>query len=101
MSPWECTIAGDEPHSFDRVEDLIVHQATAHDRIKCGVCHSLVPDGYLAIRHMFEDHSRREFVRAYDASPAEVRWREDVKSAVEETADLQEVVERIDRNEGS
>ena len=31
MARWECAIEGDGA-SFDRVEDLIVHQATEHER---------------------------------------------------------------------
>jgi hypothetical protein len=94
MARWECAIEGDDA-AFDRVEDLIVHQATEHDRIECMVCGAVVPDGYFAIRHAFEEHSRAEYVRAYDASAADVRRRESVKEAIEEVADVREVVNRI------
>ncbi len=95
MAHWECAIEGDDD-SFDRVEDLIVHQATAHDRIECKVCGAVVPDGYFAIRHAFDEHSRAEYVRAYDASAADVRRRESVKEAIEAEADIREVVDRIE-----
>jgi transcription initiation factor TFIIIB Brf1 subunit/transcription initiation factor TFIIB len=94
MARWECAIEGDDA-AFDRVEDLIVHQATEHDRIECMVCGAVVPDGYFAIRHAFEEHSRAEYVRAYGASSEEVREREEIKELVEEEADLQAVVERL------
>ncbi len=98
MARWECAIEGDGA-TFDRVEDLIVHQATEHDRIECKVCGAVVPDGYFAIRHAFEEHSRAEYVRAYDASAADVRRRENIKETVEDTADLREAVDRIENGE--
>ena len=97
MARWECAIEGDDA-TFDRVEDLIVHQATAHDRIECKVCGAVVPDGYFAIRHAFDEHSRAEYVRAYDASAADVRRRESVKEAIEAEADIREVVDRLENN---
>jgi len=96
MTPWECAIAGDEVETFERVEDLMVHQATEHERVKCEVCGTVVPDGYFAIKHAFDEHSRAEYVRAYDASAAEVRRREKVREAIEEAADIREVVDRLD-----
>ncbi len=96
MARWECAISGDEA-TFDRVEDLIVHQATDHERIDCKVCGAVVPDGYFAIRHAFEEHSRAEYVRAYDASASEVRRREKIKEEIENIADIREVVDRLDR----
>ncbi|PSP51058.1 hypothetical protein BRC74_07625 [Halobacteriales archaeon QH_7_68_42] len=75
MAPWECGIDGDDTQ-FDRVEDLIVHQSTVHERIECKVCGTVLPDGYFAIRHAFDEHSRAEYVRAYDATAQEVRRRE-------------------------
>jgi transcription initiation factor TFIIIB Brf1 subunit/transcription initiation factor TFIIB len=95
MPCWECAIEGDDT-TFDRVEDLIVHQATEHDRIECKVCGAVVPDGYFAIRHAFDEHSRAEYVRAYDASAADVRRRENVKDDIEDAADIREVVDRIE-----
>jgi len=95
MARWECVIDGDG-RTFDRVEDLMIHQATEHERIECLVCGAIVPDGYFAIRHAFEEHSRAEYVRAYDASAAEVRRREKVKETIEEVADIREVVDRIE-----
>ncbi|MEF8785059.1 MAG: hypothetical protein V5A45_03935 [Haloarculaceae archaeon] len=97
MARWECAIEGDDT-TFDRVEDLIVHQATEHDRIECKVCGAVVPDGYFAIRHAFDEHSRADYVRAYDASAADVRRRETVKEDIEDAADIREVVDRIEGN---
>jgi hypothetical protein len=97
MARWECAIEGDD-NTFDRVEDLIVHQATEHDRIECKVCGAVVPDGYFAIRHAFDEHSRADYVRAYDASAADVRRRENIKEDIENAADIREVVDRIEGN---
>jgi hypothetical protein len=95
MARWECAIEGDDV-TFDSVEDLIVHQATEHDRIECKVCGAVVPDGYFAIRHAFDEHSRAEYVRAYDASAADVRRRENIKEDIEDAADIREVVDRVE-----
>jgi transcription initiation factor TFIIIB Brf1 subunit/transcription initiation factor TFIIB len=100
MAPWECGIEGDDTQ-FDRVEDLIVHQATVHDRIECAVCGTVVPDGYFAIRHAFDEHSRAEYVRAYDATATEVRRRESVKEAIEAEADIREVIDRLEDDTGT
>ena len=95
MSHWACGIDGDD-ETFDRVEDLVVHQASDHDRVECGVCGALVPDGYFAIRHVLDDHSRQAYVRAYEASPEAVRRREEILETVETEADLNEIVERLE-----
>lgn len=97
MAVWECAIEGDDA-TFDTVEDLIVHQATAHDRIECEICGAVVPDGYFAIRHTFDEHSRAEYVRAYDATAADVRRRENIKEDIEAAADIREAVDRIEGN---
>jgi hypothetical protein len=95
MSPWECAIDGDGT-TFQRVEDLIVHQSTEHERIECKVCGTVLPDGYFAIRHAFDEHTRAEYVRAYDATAQEVRRRENVKESIEDEADLREVIDRLE-----
>jgi hypothetical protein len=96
MTRWECAIEGGGVESFDRVEDLMVHQAAEHERVECKVCGAVVPDGYFAIRHAFDEHSRAEYVRAYDASAAEVRRREKIRETIEDVADIREVVDRLD-----
>ncbi|WP_277554286.1 DUF7565 family protein [Halobaculum limi] len=95
MSRWACGLKGCDA-AFDTVEDAVVHQTTAHERHECQVCGTVVPDGYFAIRHAFEEHTRAEFVRAYDADSDAVREREAIKSEIEDTADLQSIVDRID-----
>ncbi len=95
MALWECAIEGDDA-AFDEVEDLLVHQATEHERIECKVCGTVVPDGYFAIPHAFEEHTRAEYVRAYDATAADVRRREKVKDAIKDAADLRSTVDRIE-----
>ena len=100
MMPWTCAIAGDRPHEFDRAEDLLVHQATEHDRVECAVCGALVPDGYFALRHMLVEHSREEYRSAYGLTSEELRQREEIMRRVEDEADLHEALTRIERNEG-
>ncbi|MFC6826429.1 MULTISPECIES: DUF7565 family protein [Halopelagius] len=91
MGLWKCGIEGCDGR-FEDVESAVIHQTTEHERHECKVCGTIVPEGYFAIRHTFEEHSRAEFVRAYDADSSAVREREDVKAAVEEEADLERVV---------
>lgn len=92
---WSCAIRGCDVET-ERVDELLVHQSTDHERAQCGVCGAVVPDGYFAIRHAFEDHSRAEYVRAYGADANAIRRRETVLEAVESTADIDEVLARID-----
>lgn len=94
MPRWDCAIEGDGA-SFETAEDLVVHQATEHERIECKVCGAVVPDGYFAIRHAFEEHTRAEYVRAYDAGAEEVRRRENIKERIESEADVEAIVDRI------
>lgn len=91
---WACGI-DDCGEVFEEVEDAIIHQTSEHQRRECEVCGVVVPDGYLALRHAFNEHTRAEYVRAYDADSDDVREREEVKQRVEATADLQQVVERL------
>jgi len=98
MSLWKCGIGGCAER-FEDVESAIIHQTVEHDRHECAVCGSVVPDGYFAIRHAFEEHSRAEYVRAYDADSTAVRVREDVKSEIEDEADLRAVVEELKRQD--
>ena len=97
MVPWRCAI-GSCDSVFDDVESAILHQAKEHERCKCQVCGTLVPDGYFAIRHAFDEHTRAEYVRAYGASADDVRLREEVKNEIEETADMQYVVSQLKRD---
>jgi hypothetical protein len=92
---WECGI-DDCGAAFEDVEDAVVHQTTDHERRECKVCGTVVPDGYLAIRHAFSEHTRAEYVRAYGASAQEVRDREEIRNEIEAEADLNAVVERLD-----
>ena len=94
MARWECAIDGCGL-VFDSVEDAILHQTNDHERHECQVCGTIVPDGYLAIRHAFEEHTRAEYVRAYGASSEEVREREQIKDAIEEEADLQTIAKQL------
>lgn len=92
---WTCTIEGCGRTS-ESVDDLLVHQASEHDRTQCDVCGVVVPDGYFAIRHALREHSRAEYVRAYDADADDIREREEVIDAVETTTDVDGVVSRIE-----
>jgi hypothetical protein len=94
MSRWRCGI-GDCEATFDRAEDAVVHQTASHERHECRVCGTVVPEGYFAIRHAFDEHTRAEYVRAYDASSDDVRVRERTKERIEAVADLQDVFDRL------
>ncbi|ELZ58730.1 hypothetical protein C438_14161 [Haloferax denitrificans ATCC 35960] len=99
MSRWKCGIEGCDGR-FEDVESAVIHQTVDHERHECKVCGTVVPEGYFAIRHAFDEHTRAEFVRAYDADSSAVRIREDVKDAVEADADLNSVVETL-REQGA
>ncbi|WP_254838392.1 DUF7565 family protein [Natronomonas marina] len=92
---WACAIDGCA-YGAESVENLLVHQATDHERHQCAVCSTIVPDGYFAIRHAFSEHSRVEYMRHYDADADDVRTREAVVETVESEADVEAVAERLD-----
>jgi len=92
---WACVV-DDCGYSTEAVEDLLVHRASSHERHECAVCHAIVPDGYFAIRHALDEHSRVDYMRHYDAGADDVRTREAVVEAVEAEADVEAVVERLD-----
>jgi len=91
---WECGIAGCEFTTPD-AEKLLVHQASTHERHRCAVCGTTVPDGYFAIRHAFSEHSRAEYLRSYEADTDDIRLRETVLKEIEAEADVQSVVRRL------
>lgn len=99
MTGWRCGIDGCD-RQFEEPEAVIVHQTTEHERHECKVCGTVVPEGYFAIRHAFDEHTRAEYVRAYDADSDAVRKREAIKADLEEAADLQSVVEEINAQGG-
>ncbi|PSQ28092.1 hypothetical protein BRD03_04365 [Halobacteriales archaeon QS_9_68_17] len=91
---WQCGIGGCG-EQFGDAEQAIVHQTNEHERRECKVCGVVVPDGYLGIRHAFDEHTRAEYVRAYGADSEAVRQREQIKETIEREADLQRVVDRL------
>jgi len=91
---WECAI-GDCGYATDDAEELLVHQASDHERHRCAVCGTTVPDGYFAIRHAFSEHSRAEYLRNYGADTDDIRLRERILKEVESVADVEGVVGRL------
>ncbi len=91
---WACAIEGCG-YSAGDAEELLTHQADEHEH-RCAVCETLLPDGYFAIRHAFEAHSRVEYMRAYDADADDVREREAAVDAVEAAVDVEAVADRVD-----
>jgi len=91
---WECAI-GDCGYATDDAEELLVHQASEHERHRCAVCGTTVPDGYFAIRHAFSEHSRAEYLRNYEADTDDIRLRETALKEVESEADVERVVKRL------
>lgn len=92
---WECAIGGCG-YATEDAEELLVHQATGHERHRCAVCGTTVPDGYFAIRHAFSEHSRAEYLRNYEAETDDIRLREAAMKEVEAVADVEAVVGRLD-----
>ncbi len=91
---WKCAIGGCE-YATEDAGELLVHQATAHERHRCAVCGTTVPDGYFAIRHAFSEHSRAEYLRNYEADTDDIRLRETVRNELEAEADIEAVVRRL------
>lgn len=91
---WECAIEGCG-HRAEGAEDLLVHQATGHRPVRCEICGTRVPDGYFAIRHVFDEHSRTQYVRAYGANSDDIKHREETREEIEAAVDLEAVVERL------
>lgn len=91
---WECAIAECDFSTGD-AEELLVHQAETHDRHQCKICGTVVPDGYFAIRHVFSEHTRAEYLRNYEADTDDIRVREEVLGEIEAEADIESVVERL------
>jgi hypothetical protein len=91
---WECAIAGCNYDTGD-IEELLVHQADTHDRHQCQICGTVIPDGYFAIRHVFSEHSRAEYLRNYDADTDDIRVRERILTEIESEADVEAVVQRL------
>lgn len=90
MPGWECAIGGCGA-TFDTVESLLTHQVDEHERHECEVCGTIVPEGFFAIKHVFDEHTRTQFARAYDANSAAIRERESIKREVEEAVDPREI----------
>ena len=95
MTNWECVIDGCGKR-FDAVERAIEHQKRGHERRECRVCGALVPDGYPAIDHVFEEHTRAEYVRVYGADAEAIKVREKAKALIEEA-----LAETNDNGDGS
>lgn len=86
MTGWECAIV-DCGSAFGTVEALLAHQVTEHDAHECEICGEEVPEGYFAIKHGLKDHTRAEYVRAYDGDATAIRERESVLSDVADALD--------------
>lgn len=94
MTPWACGIEGCGEF-FDTAEDLIRHQITDHASCECAVCGEQLPAGYVAIRHTFDEHTRADYVRAYDADSDDIRHREQVKELVERELDVDGLLDSL------
>lgn len=94
MPGWECGVRGCG-EAFGSVEDLLAHQVNAHERVECEVCGTVVPEGFFAIQHAFDQHTRAEYVRAYDADSDDIRRRESVKDEVEDRVDVESLRSKL------
>ena len=89
---WACGI-DDCGAVFETVESTVAHQTRDHEPHECAVCGTTVPAGFLAIRHVFTEHSRAEYVRSYGANSEEVRSREELLDDIDEATDVERLVE--------
>lgn len=95
MTPWACGIEGCQDR-FDTAEHLIRHQVADHPSCECAVCGERYPAGFIAIRHTFDEHTRADYVRAYDADSDDIRHREQVKELVEREVDVDGLLSQIE-----
>ncbi|MFB6124630.1 MAG: hypothetical protein ABEJ59_01560 [Halanaeroarchaeum sp.] len=95
MSSWACAISECEA-AFDDLEALLAHQVSGHDPHECRVCGEVVPAGFFAIQHAFDEHSRADYVRHYDADSDAIRDREHLKAAVESAIDVGTLRRRLE-----
>lgn len=86
MANWECAIDGCGER-FESVDRAIDHQASVHDDHECRICGDPVPDGYPAIDHVFEEHTRAEYVRTYGADADAIKEREAIKAEIDARID--------------
>ncbi|MFC7166574.1 DUF7565 family protein [Halospeciosus flavus] len=94
MSGWECAVAACGS-TFGRAEELVAHQVNEHERHECRVCGTVVPEGFFAIQHVFDTHSRAQYVRAYDADADDIRVREEVKHEISDVIDIASLREQL------
>ncbi len=94
MPGWECCI-GDCGRTFGDPEAALAHQVQAHEAHECRVCGTVVPEGFFAIKHAFEEHTRTDFVRHYDGSTDDIRRRERLLASVEEVVDTDRLREQL------
>ncbi len=92
MPLWACGIMGCG-EGFGSVESLLQHQTADHPPSECRVCGKTLPSGFLAIQHAFDEHTRAEYVRAYDADSDDIRHREQIKELIEDEIDVTAVIE--------
>lgn len=95
MNSWACGIE-DCDATFDGVEELLAHQVTDHHPHECEVCGDTIPDGFYAIRHVFEEHTRAKYVRYYDGDADAIRYREAIIEDVEDRVDPDAIRDRIE-----
>ena len=95
MAPWICGI-GDCQQRFSDPTELVIHQAQGHPPHVCGICGKQTADGYYALQHAMEDHSRTEYMRAYRASAASLRLRVEMLEQLTDAVNFQAVRSALD-----
>jgi len=94
MTAWTCAIEGCG-EGFASADGLLEHQVEDHDPCTCKVCGGTFPAGFFAIRHAFGEHTRADYLRAYDADSDDIRAREAVADRIEEAVDLPALLDSL------
>lgn len=97
---WTCGVS-ECGQAFSDPEQLLAHQARQHTAHTCRICDQVVPAGYFAIKHVFEQHRRSAYVRAYGADSAAIRRRERSLKSVTEAIDDDSITDLLERIEDS
>ena len=95
MAPWICNI-DDCQQRFSDPTALVIHQAQGHPPHTCEICGKHTADGYYALQHAMEDHSRTEYMRAYRASATALRARVEMLEQLRDAVNFRAVRSALD-----
>lgn len=94
--PTDRDTYSDHKITFTTAVDLITHQITQHHSIQCSICGQTTPDGYIGLKHVFGEHKRSDYIRAYDTSAKYIHSRESSIETIDNDVDFDVVQNEVD-----